>query len=237
MLLVENRALQVAFRRGDNAALLSVYRHYAPIIAKPLARGFSFQSQGRTCRFHGTRSTFDLEDRVQEVFARALSERARLAYDGLSSYEAYLRTIAKNLIIDDFRKKERALVEYSIDAQDQVPDSRESAASEPLLGQLSATGNPSEDVGRAELVQLVAQFEADLGGREQEIYRLRFVQELEHKDIALHTGLSASKIKTSEQRIRTRFFRFMQDRGYFTGYVQQEKGWLRWVRGLRGTSP
>ncbi len=234
MLLVEDRALQDAFRRGDNAALLRVYRHYAPIIAKLMARGFSFQSQGRDCRFHGTRSTFDLEDRVQEVFARALSERARLAYDGLSCYEAYLRTIAKNLIIDDFRKKERALVEYSIDTQE-APDIRPVAASEPLLGQLSATGNPSEDVGRAEVVQLVAQFEADLGGREREIYRLRFVQELEHKDIVHQTGLSASKIKTSEQRIRTRFFRFMQDRGYFTGYVQQERGWLRWVRGLRGT--
>jgi len=234
MLMVEDRALQDAFRRGERTALLRVYRHYGPVVAPLLRYGFSFTSQGRSCRFHGTRSSFDLEDRLQEVFARAFAERARLAYDGLSPYAAYISTIAKNLIIDDFRRKERALVEYSITPPEPDPSRRLEAASEPLLGVLSRTGDPAEDAGRAELVRLVADFEASLSPREQTVYRLRFVQEMQQQDIASETGLSASKIKTSEMRIRTAFFRFMQQSGYFAGYQQQKAGWLQWVRRITG---
>lgn len=237
MLLVENRALQDAFRRGERTALLAVYQHYAPAIAAVMRHGFTFQSQGRRCRFHGTRSGFDLEDRLQEVFARAFTERARLAYDGLSSYEAYLRTIAKHLVIDDFRKKERALVEYSIEAPELDEAQRPEPASEPFTGHWVPTGNPAEDFARAELVGLLGEFEATLGPRELQVYRLRYVEELEHHDICGRTGLSASKVKTSELRIRTSFFQFMQHRGYFAGYEQASKGWLRWVRRLRGGTP
>lgn len=229
MLMVEDRSLLEGFRRGEPAALMQVYHRYVGRVAGLLRGGFSFESGGRRCQFHGTRSAFDLEDRVQEVFARAFSERARMAYDGLSSYEAYLLTIARNLIIDDFRRKERALVEYSIELPESAAE-RPSPAFDPLHGHLSLSGDPHDDVGRAELVQLVQRFEADLPAREREVYRLRFVEELEHKDIADMTGLSPSKIKTSEQRIRTRFFEFMQAHGYFAGYVQQERGWLRWMR-------
>lgn len=237
MLLTEDRALLDRFRKGDPSALQTVYRHYAPAVARRLRAGFSFTSQGRRCRFHGTRSAFDLEDRVQETFTRAFSERARLAYDGLTSYEAYLFTITKNLIIDDFRKKARALVEYSVEADEHAAAPAHDAAHEPLHGVFSRTGDPSEDVGRAEVGALVARFEQELPAREQQIYRLRYKDELEHKAIAEQTGLSPSKIKTSEQRIRLRFFRFMQAHGYFAGYEQQPQGWLRWVRRLGGGTP
>jgi RNA polymerase sigma factor (sigma-70 family) len=228
--MVEDRRLLEGFRRGEPEALVRVYRHAVPRVAGLLKGGFGFESGGRRCQFHGTRSAFDLEDRVQEVFARAFSERARLAYDGLSSYEGYVLGIARNLIIDDFRKKERALVEYSIELPEPAPGLRPGTAFDPLLGHLSPSGDPHEDLGRAELVGLVRRFAEGLPHREQEVYRLRFVEELEHRDIAHRTGLSPAKIKTSEQRIRARFFEFMQAHGYFTGYVQEERGWLRWVR-------
>ena len=228
--MVEDRSLLEGFRRGEPAALVRVYRQYATRVAGLMRGGFGFESGGRRCQFHGTRSAFDLEDRVQEVFARAFSERARMAYDGLSSYETYLLAIARNLIIDDFRKKERALVEYSMEVPEPAPMHRLGAASDPLLGHLSPSGDPHDDLGRAELMGLVRRFAQQLPDREQQIYQLRFVDELDHRDIAARTGLSASKIKTSEQRIRARFFEFMQGHGYFANYVQQERGWLRWVR-------
>ncbi|NJK90066.1 MAG: hypothetical protein HC923_12225 [Myxococcales bacterium] len=84
-----------------------MYREHAPRVAAMLRHGFHFQSAGRDCRFHGTRSEFDLEDRLQEVFARVFSERARLAYDGIHPFSAYITTIARNLVIDDFRKRRR----------------------------------------------------------------------------------------------------------------------------------
>src|SRR5262245_19722724 len=119
MLLVENRALLDGFRKGDRSALERVYAAYARDVAQQLKRGFTFQSGGRSCRFHGPPSAADLEDRVHDVFVRAFSDGARLAYDGLTPYKNYLYTVARNLVIDDFRKKERALVEYSVDVSEQ----------------------------------------------------------------------------------------------------------------------
>ena len=214
MLLVENRALLDRFRRGEPEALAEVFRAYATGVAKILRLGFDFASDGRQCRFHGVRTEFDLEDRLHDVFARAFAEKARLGYDGLTPYSTYLRTIAKNLIIDDFRKKERALTEYSIEVIESAPRREED-------------GDPESDVSRRELAQLVASFEASLPEREQMIYRMRFREELEHRDIVAKTGLSESKVKTSEKRIRVAFFELMKRHGYFEGYVQDRGGWLR----------
>jgi RNA polymerase sigma-70 factor (ECF subfamily) len=216
MLLVENRALLDRFRRGEPAALAEVFRAYAAGVAKLLRLGFDFQSEGRQCRFHGVSTEFDLEDRLHDVFARAFAETARLGYDGLTPYATYLRTIAKNLIIDDFRRKERALTEYSIELVESAPAPRTEAA-----------GDPERDASTLELAGLVASFEASLTDRERTIYRLRFREELEHRDIVKQTGLSESKVKTSEKRIRVAFFEFMKRHGYFEGYRQDRKGWLR----------
>lgn len=223
MLLVENRPLLDGFRRGDTAALTQVYSAYAPAIAAFLRGGFNFQSGGKSCRFKGARSEFDLEDRLHDVFGRAFSESARLAYDGLTPYKSYLFTIARNLVIDDFRKKEHALTEYAIEDAPATSDD----ASEPLLGHVAQTGEPHRDNESAELVALVKQFKESLAEREREIYVMRFEEELEHKDIAVRTGLSPSKIKTSEGRVRVLFFEFMKRHGYFTGYSQDRRGWLR----------
>jgi RNA polymerase sigma-70 factor (ECF subfamily) len=216
MLLVENRGLLDRFRRGEPAALAEVCRAYAAGVARLLRLGFDFQSDGRQCRFHGMSTEFDLEDRLHDVFTRAFSEQARLGYDGLTPYATYLRTIAKNLIIDDFRRKERALTEYSIELVEAAVAPRNESG-----------GDPEREASTNELADLVARFEATLSERERTIYRLRFRDELEHRDIVERTGLSESKVKTSEKRIRVAFFEFMKRHGYFEGYRQDRKGWLR----------
>jgi RNA polymerase sigma-70 factor (ECF subfamily) len=230
VLLSEDRAWLDGYRRGDPRALERVYRTYAPDLARMLRHGFTFRSGGRNCRFHGVRSEFDLEDRVQEVFTRVFSERVRLNYDGLTPFAAYLRTVARNLVIDDFRRKERVLVEYSVEPPEPPAGEPVEAESEPLLGHFEPTGRPEVDRGRAELGELVHRFKGTLSARERSVYELRFERELEHEEVAAKSGLSASKIKTSEQRIRTAFFRFMHKHGYFRGYVQERRGWLRLSR-------
>ncbi len=216
MLLVENRELLDRFRRGEPEALGEVFRAYAESVGKTLRLGFDFQSGGRQCRFHGVRTEFDLEDRLHDVFARAFADKARLSYDGLTSYATYLRTIAKNLIIDDFRRRERALTDYSIELVESAPAPTTESA-----------GDPEKDASSQELGRLVAGFEASLSDRERTIYQLRFREELEHKEIVKKTGLSESQVKTSEKRIRQMFFEFMRQHGYFEGYQQDRRGWLR----------
>lgn len=236
MLLVEDRALLDAFRRGERAALERVYREYVQSVARLLRRGFSFSSGGRRHHFRGFWTTFDLEDRLHEVFARAFSERARTSYDGLTSYKAYLLAIARNLVIDEFRQKADALLEFSLDAEGEpsatTADLTAEPQAEPLTGDLEPRGNPPADIEAAEVVGLVKIFRAQLSPREQEIFRLRFEEEREHKEIAEMTRLSPSQIKTSEQRIREAFFEFMNGRGYFQGYRRARKGWLAPLFGM-----
>ncbi|MEQ8276348.1 MAG: RNA polymerase sigma factor [Deltaproteobacteria bacterium] len=221
--LEEDRKLLDGFRRGDRDALSAVFTCYAPRVAQVLRHGFTFQSGGRTCRFRGASSTFDLEDRLHDVFARAFSDRARSGYDGLTPYERYIATIAKNLVIDDFRRKERALVDYDLldDAPHDVDFSQPIAPARPADAEDAAADR--------ELEALVGRFVDGLDAREREVYELRFLAGLQHKEIAERTGLSESKIKTSERRIRTNFFRMLKKNGYLTGYRNTGAGWLRSV--------
>src|SRR5437763_656168 len=106
MLLVERRELLDRFRVGQQSALAEVYRHYRPELVAFLSRGFSFRSGERTLSFRGYTQPYDLNNAVQETFARAFKESARLGYDGLRSYKWYLLTIARNFVIDEFRQRD-----------------------------------------------------------------------------------------------------------------------------------
>src|SRR5262245_56542135 len=108
-LLLEQRALLDRFRRGERLALEEVYRHYAPEVAAFLQRGFTFMSGGRHLRFAGYRQPFDLDNALQETFVRAFKESARLGYDGLNPYKSYLLAIARNLVLDELRRREVAM--------------------------------------------------------------------------------------------------------------------------------
>ncbi len=227
MLLVEDRMLLDAFRRGDEGALVRVYRHYAGLVAEVLVSGFVFESRGRRCRFRGTTSTFDLEDRLQEVFARAFSERARLSYDGVSPYRGYILRIARNLVIDDFRSKERTLIEYAYEPLETAELEIKQGLVDPLTGLADVTGQPEVDAAAQQTLQLVLSFAESLPPRERTVLQLRFRDGLDLEQIAAQTNLSPSRIKTSEQRIRRQFFRYMKRHGYFDGYKQDRKGWLR----------
>src|SRR3954451_9913054 len=93
-----DRLLLDAFRRGDRAALTTVYFHYVDDIAAIVRNGFSIPTSG--VRVRGASDEPTERDLIQEVFARAFAPRARDAYDGIRPYGAYLRRIAKNLRID-----------------------------------------------------------------------------------------------------------------------------------------
>jgi RNA polymerase sigma-70 factor (ECF subfamily) len=105
--LVENRDLLTRFRAADAAAFREVFRHYAPEVTRFLRRGFSFRAGERHVRFAGYQEVFSIEDAIQEVFRRAFSVNARLAYDGLRPYRTYLLTIAKNAVINEFNTRRR----------------------------------------------------------------------------------------------------------------------------------
>ncbi|MEO1269814.1 MAG: sigma factor, partial [Myxococcota bacterium] len=104
--LHEDRGLLEAFRSGDAATLGQMYRRYAPALNRFVSGGFSTTSDGRSIRI----SIEDPNERmeiIQETFARAFTERNRLAYDGYRPYGPYLVRICRNLVIDHVRAKQR----------------------------------------------------------------------------------------------------------------------------------
>ncbi len=224
--LLQRREVLDAYRRGETEALTEIYNHYVGAVETLLIHGFHFVSDGRHCRYRGVSGQFDLEDQIHEVFARAFSERARSGYDGLTPFRKYLFTIARNLVIDEFRRKSRALEDFVLDAPAERDGSR---SSPPEMPDVKATSSDDRLADR-QLVRLVAEARASLAPREQQVYELRYERELNHRDIAAETGLSASQIKTSEARIRRIVFQHLRKHGYFSNYQLGPQGWLRALR-------
>ena len=215
-LLVENRPLLLKFREGDPAALRIVFEHYGPIVTALLRGGFSFQAGEQRVRFGGFERIFDLEDILQEVFRRAFSDGARQSYDGLRPYKAYLGAITRNAVINDYQAKRRQLDRYQIEV-DAAESDDWSAAHDPMVAHGAVTGQPHRDLEAAELRTLIQGFRDDLTGREREVFRLRFEEGLSHTQIEAQSGLSASKIKTSEARIKKALLRHVKRHGYLRG--------------------
>ena len=222
-LLVDNRDLLDRFRRGEQATLTTVFRHYAPVVARLLRRGFGFDVNGRHVRFRGITSTFDLEDALQEVFRRAFSEHARTTYDGLRPFAAYLATIARNSMINLYTANLRRLERYGFEEFESAPQADEwSAADDALdLADRAPSGHPERDAQMSELCQIVREFRDTLDERERNVFALRFDEGLSHTDIAARTGLSAAKIKTAESRIRKELLRTLHRRGYLERFHQR----------------
>ncbi len=219
-LLVDDRNLLKRFRASEPAAMREVFLHYMPALTRQLRRGFSFRTNskttGRTVRFEGYSDTFQLEDALQEIFRRAFSEKARLSYDGLRPYAAWLNTIAKNVVINDFQSKRKYLENFAFDAEIEAHAESEWSAADDALPDMAspASGNPERDLETAELRGLVAAYRKTLNERENAVFELRFVESLAHPEIEKRSGISPSKIKTTEAKMRVGLARFLKSRGY-----------------------
>jgi RNA polymerase sigma-70 factor (ECF subfamily) len=223
-LLVDDRELLRRFRRGERAALRQVFTHYAPRIAAMLRRGFGFQAGGRRVQFQGYRDTFDLEDGLQEIFRRAFSDNARTAYDGLRPYKMYLGAIARNVVINTYVANARRLERYGFEEIETAPDDGEWTAADDFLGgEDEPTGKPERDAETRELRALVESFRDGLAEREREVFALRFDECLSHAEITERCGLSPSKIKTAEARIRTQLLRYLHKHGYLASYSRRSR--------------
>jgi RNA polymerase sigma factor (sigma-70 family) len=207
--LRESADLLEAFRRGDRAALEAVYWEYSEHLMAMLKEGFAIESSDKRYLFEGYREPWDLETAAQEIFARAFSRNARRAYDGLRPYRNYLFTIARNYVVDSFREKKRVFVSL-----EDVPDQKRDVAEEPGEG----GAGPEDFTLSRELEALLEKFVAALDPFEKEIFALRFAEGRSVEASARQAGVSDYRVKRTERRIKTRFYRFMKQRGYFEGF-------------------
>ena len=208
--LVEDRQLREAFRRGERPALAEVYREYARPLFGLLREGFGFQSGGKQHHFAGFRDPWELENAVQETFLRAFGERARLRYDGLRPYRNYLFTIARNLVIDEFRRKERLFAP--------LDEAVEVAAADDPVTLASPPPGPERQAEQREISGHVETFVEGLDPRERRVFDARFRQGASVERAARDLGITEYRVKRTEKKLKKRFFRRMRELGYFQGY-------------------
>jgi RNA polymerase sigma-70 factor (ECF subfamily) len=213
-LLSRDRTLLDGFRRGDREALARVYREYAPGIAAFLARGFTFKSKGRLLQFRGYHSPFDQDNALQETFLRAFSERARLAYDGLSPFKSYLTTIARNYVLTELRNREIALSQL-------VRPVENSSAQEDQLEQLEKEGanwSSETELMHREIGDLYCRFVEKLEEPVKGYFVARFEKQLTQVEAGKENGLSHMQARTLEKKLRKGFLAYMHECGYLAGY-------------------
>jgi len=195
--LQANRELLDAFRRGERAALATVYRAYVDDVYNLVRRGFSMEKRGVTVP--GVSQPERQRDLVQDVFLRAFSERARLAYDGLSPYRPYLLRIAKNLIIDEGRRLERlVLTADPIDEAEVLP---------------GPEWSPEEEAHWSPLRAAARSFCEGLAPDLQRFVKLRFEEEASQAQVAKAMGVTRRRVRTWEETIRKELLRHLRRLG------------------------
>ena len=193
----DNRPLLDAFRRGERAALAQVFGAYVDDVATLVGRGFFLDG---AVRVPGTGSTDALHDLVQDVFVRALAEKARLAYDGLRPYRPYLLRITKNVLIDRARRARPLL---SLDAAapggalrdlDQLIDSNAALPHEPCR-------TPEEELSWREQRAATQAYMSGLSAEAAAFVQQRFVEELPLLEVARRLGLTRRQARTLEEQV------------------------------------
>jgi RNA polymerase sigma factor (sigma-70 family) len=201
-LLTEDRELLRAFRDGEAEALDRVYRHYAPRVSRILARGFVYLSGGTPVLRAGLSSAFELEGAVQEVFARAFEERARLSYDGLRPYVDFLVGIGKHVVLQEARRR------GSREALGELDDAASAAVAE-------EAPPPEERLASEQAQQAVRAFlEESCDDRDRKLFQLRFNDDLGQEAAGQALGLTRIQVRRWETKFRTRLLRHLKRVGY-----------------------
>jgi RNA polymerase sigma-70 factor (ECF subfamily) len=192
-----------AFRDGRRDVLARVYRAHVGDVVAVLRRGFAYTTNNRPARYPGVRDTFELESLVQEVFTRAFEPRARLAYDGVRAYPAFLAGIARNLVLDRLRKQAR---HGEVLAAPEVLDTT-------YAGESPTDRERSEDERRGR--ELVTTFlETACDERDRSLYGLRYERELSQVDAARTAGLTRIQVRRWETKFRARLLRYLKRADY-----------------------
>jgi RNA polymerase sigma factor (sigma-70 family) len=169
------------FREGDRQALAHVYWATVDKVEALLRKRLC----GVGPAWAGGAPS-ELEDLVQEVFIRAFAPETRLGYDGLRPYLPYLFTIARNTLVDWWRRRGRELpTSLTLD------DAPEEAAVDETAGSFA---DPRT-------MALVERFVRGLPADLRAVHEARFDRGLSQRDAAEALGMGRQTLRTLERRL------------------------------------
>lgn len=208
--LIEDRELLARFRSGDREALDRVYRCYVREVASFLRAGFMYSLDGRPTYFPGLRSPFELESTVQEVFARAFAPQARERYDGLRPYVGFLFGIARNVVLDEVRRRARR--GETVEPVEVLEQHGVAAAA---VAAAHAESSPEQSIDEQRARQLVNAFlDQECDERDRRLYELRYDHDLSQEAAAQEAGLTRIQLRRWETRFRERLLRYLKRADY-----------------------
>ena len=164
-----NTALWDQLRHGDEKALYALYQLYYDEL---------LQYGGRLCA-----NTHDSKDAINLVFAGLWTNREQLP--SVTHPKAYLFTCFKNRMLRTLQKQQHKLVPIT-------------AATESFIIPTASVEEMHIELQEQEqLKQRAAQVLSQLTPRQQELIRLRFIEEMSYEKIALHLDISVRTVYNS----------------------------------------
>jgi RNA polymerase sigma factor (sigma-70 family) len=194
-IFANDRELLDRFRRGDRDALVRVFEHYVDDVATLARRGFTIESSGHVV-VHGV-GRDEQRELVQDTFAKAFADKARVAYDGLSPYRPYLLRITKNLMIDRHRAGQKQARTTPLDALD--------------AAELAA--EPPPDIEWQRLAAATREYVATLDREHRELVRLRFEEGGSQDAVAGALACTRRRVRTLEGEVQDGLRAWLKTRG------------------------
>lgn len=182
---VANQSVLVAqLKSGCQKALGEIYAQYHQRIFQ-LAMQFLHSSEMA-------------EEIVQDVFVKLWQKRSEI--DEQRPVEAWLYTVAKNKVINSFKRKarEKALYAYAEPPGDKVVEN---------------LSRPDHQLQEKQVHALLSQAISNLPEKQQEVYKLARLEGYSRNEIAEEMQISALTVKTHMARAIVSVRQFMQQKG------------------------
>jgi len=180
--------LLLRFRAGDRDALETVYRLCLPDVTAAIVQMCGLPTRREARRRSGTRP-IQPADCIQEVFVRAFTPRARAAFDGQRAYGPYMLTIARNVVIDEFRRQRREILMAASDLEMLLLQMPEEAPDEGLALPYGT---------------VVRRFVTALDPGMRALLDARYARGLSQERAAAELGLSRQRVRTLETNLHKR---------------------------------
>lgn len=186
-LLTNDPDLLRRFREGERDAMVAVWNFYYPIVVSLACRGF----EGTP----GFRHQADVEDAVSATFLAALQERARLSYDGITPYGAYLLGVGKNVMRRLARKAYREPVW-------EVDEERQGSGSDVT---------PEAHVLRREKREVLERFETCLDPQQLDVFSGYYKRGLSEEKLATELGKTRHKVRKTLHKVQRMMRRYLAE--------------------------
>jgi RNA polymerase sigma-70 factor (ECF subfamily) len=138
------------------------------------------------------------EEIVQDVFVKLWQKRHEIDLE--RPVEAWLYTVAKNKVINSFKRKAR---EQAICRTTEAPVEKE----------IEGMARPDHQLQQEQVATLLSQAIGHLPEKQQEVYKLARLEGYSRNEIAEQMQISALTVKTHMARAMVSVRQFMQQRG------------------------